>query len=637
MNDYRPLTSEEIEALQQNDCWAEDWTSVNVAEDFQPEFMHHVMMYGEVNIGSFNKMVNIDDAFQKHSGIRNATLANVTIGDDCLIENISDSIRNYDIGNETYISNIGVIKSAPLDSFGEGNHISVLSEAGEGNIMLFSGLTAPIAAYMLIIEKDKEAKMKLYQTIQDDINNRVPARGMIGDYVRITNTKEISGCVIQDYCDIANAEILTNCTLLGDCNEGAYVGTGVILENCIIGWDSTIDNAANLTDCFVGEYSLITDGFTAQSSLFFANSTMANGEACAAFCGPYAVSHHKGSLLIGGYFSFFNAGSSTNFSNHAYKMGPIHWGTLERGCKTASGAYLFMPVHIGAYTVCLGKTMTHPDTSLLPFSYLIGKDEKTILKPGRNLTTAGLYRDINKWPKRDHRHIAHCYSGVNKDWISTFIAQKLVRGKKLLQQLILNNGDEADKEYTYGGVVISNHDAHIGIEYYDAALKMYMKQALCDAEANGVCDINHKPIDMGDTITDWLDLGGMITSANTMSRFNENLKNGKFKDMASIQKEFKNIHYSYIDLEYPFAYLLILAYYHIEQITEQDAERIKQEGEKAKKWWLGMIEQDAKKEFALGDVDEDTYNKFIANLWEGTEQDKALGADHPKLSTDLVI
>ena len=38
MNDYRPLTSEEIEVLKSNDCWAEDWTSVNVAEDFKPNF-----------------------------------------------------------------------------------------------------------------------------------------------------------------------------------------------------------------------------------------------------------------------------------------------------------------------------------------------------------------------------------------------------------------------------------------------------------------------------------------------------------------------------------------------------------------------------------------------------------------------
>ena len=75
MNDYRPLTSEEIEVLRSNDCWAEDWTSINVSEDFKPNFMHRVMLYGEVNIGAFNKNVEVSQGFVKHSGINNATLA----------------------------------------------------------------------------------------------------------------------------------------------------------------------------------------------------------------------------------------------------------------------------------------------------------------------------------------------------------------------------------------------------------------------------------------------------------------------------------------------------------------------------------------------------------------------------------
>ena len=67
MNDYRPLTTEEIEVLKHNDCWAEDWTSVNVSEDFKPNFMHRVMLYGEINIGSFNKNVEVSQVFFRSS------------------------------------------------------------------------------------------------------------------------------------------------------------------------------------------------------------------------------------------------------------------------------------------------------------------------------------------------------------------------------------------------------------------------------------------------------------------------------------------------------------------------------------------------------------------------------------------
>lgn len=56
MNGYRHITDREIDILEANNCWAEDWTSVMVAEDFRPNFMHRVMLYGDIRIGAFEKM-----------------------------------------------------------------------------------------------------------------------------------------------------------------------------------------------------------------------------------------------------------------------------------------------------------------------------------------------------------------------------------------------------------------------------------------------------------------------------------------------------------------------------------------------------------------------------------------------------
>ena len=52
------------------------------------------------------------------------------------------------------------------------------------------------------------------------------------------------------------------------------------------------------------------------------------------------MTHHKSTLLIAGLFSFMNAGSGSNQSNHMYKLGPIHQGILERGAKTSSDSYI---------------------------------------------------------------------------------------------------------------------------------------------------------------------------------------------------------------------------------------------------------------------------------------------------------
>ena len=106
METYRQLTQTEIEILENNVCWAEDWQRVLVAEGFKPYNFHRVMFYGDIRLGEFEKQVEVTKGFFKHSGINDCTLRNVTVGNDCLIEKVGNYINNYSIGNDCYISNI---------------------------------------------------------------------------------------------------------------------------------------------------------------------------------------------------------------------------------------------------------------------------------------------------------------------------------------------------------------------------------------------------------------------------------------------------------------------------------------------------------------------------------------------------
>ena len=397
---YRNLTETEIATLKAGGCWAEDWQRIEVAEDFVAEFFNRVMFYGDIRLGVFDKCVEVSKGFLKHAGITNATLRNVNIGDNCLIENISGYINNYTVGSDTIITNVCTMETTEGATYGEGNLISVLNEVGEGNLILYHGLTSQAAAFMVRHFHNRPLKDAIRRLIREEIERTSPEIAYVGSNVKIVNTKEITNTVVYDDCEISGAARLSDCTIMSNPDASVYIGTGVICENSIICEGSSVINSVKIQDCFVGEACKISNGFTASNSVFFANSYMSNGEACAAFCGPFSASHHKSSLLIGGQFSFYNAGSATNFSNHAYKMGPMHYGVLERGSKTASGAYVLMPAHIGAFSVCFGKLMYHPDTRSLPFSYLIAYGDVMYLVPGRNLTTVGLYRDIRKWPKR---------------------------------------------------------------------------------------------------------------------------------------------------------------------------------------------------------------------------------------------
>ncbi len=610
MNDYRSLTSEEIEVLKSNDCWAEDWTSINVSEDFKPNYMHRVMLYGEVNIGAFNKNVEVSQGFVKHSGINNATLRNVTIGDDCLVENVGNFINNYTIGDDCYISNISTIETTEGATFGEGNLVSVLNEVGEGNVILFSDLNSQLAAFMVKHFSDKELKENIRQLIKTDIENKAPERGQIGSNVKIVNTKEITNCVINDLCEVNGASRLSDCTLLGSVHGNVYIGTGVIIENSIIAEGSSVINSVKIQDCFVGEACQLSNGFTASASVFFANSYMSNGEACAAFCGPFTASHHKSSLLIGGMFSFYNAGSATNFSNHAYKMGPMHWGILERGSKTASGAYLLMPATLGSFSVCFGKLMHHPNTRNLPFAYLIADGDKMFLIPGRNITTVGLYRDIKKWPKRDLRAQENRKSIVNFDWLSPFSVGEILKGKKILESLREVTGDNVS-QYLYHEYIIPASSLHKGIKYYDIALRIYMGAVLKRVLKR---DPAITPPSTQTGVGDWDDLSGLLLPVSEEERIVADLKDGTIETIQELISRFEEIDANYREYQWAWTYKMICDYYHISEITLEDANRIHEDYIKARRSWIAEIKKDAEKEYAMGDVEEEVYRNFVNSL-----------------------
>ena len=621
MNDYRPLSSEEIEALKKNGCWAEDWTSVNVSDDFETERLSQVRMYGEVNIGSLCGDLEIAEDFYCPCGIRNATLRNVTVGDLCLIENVGVYIANYVIGDSCHIANIGKMEWNHGEGCGEGDVISVLNEAGKGNVTLFCELTSQLAAFMTRHDGDRDLKRTLKQLIDENIAKRVNVDqthefewGIIGNNVIITNTKEITNCTIYDECEVENATALRYCTL-GSVYGEANVWDDVCLDNCIIDQNANISSGARLCNCFVGEACTISNGFTANASLFFANTEMHCGEACAAFCGPFSVSHHKGSLLIGGIFSFYNAGSATNFSNHAYKMGPLHWGELQRGCKTASGSYLFMPARIGAFSVVLGKVMSHPDTTCMPFSYIFGEGDKTVLIPGRNFASYGFYRDIRKWPERDSRPLEHRQNIINHDWLSPYAMQGVMQGLHILRHLHETQGEDA-QEYTWKGMTIPHKALCQGIKYYEAIVSMFFAKALIEGKEHAVYDEEYRPYTsfVQSENEPWSDLAGLMLPTRIENALADRIKNGELTGIEQINEELKRINDSYHDYLYGYAYRLILASYASDNITDTMAEEIMRRGKEAKAFWLTLMQQDIEKEYGMGDVEESVYKEHAGRI-----------------------
>lgn len=596
----RNLCGWETSILESRGCTAEDWKEVLVSDGFTPDTLWNVAFHGHIELGSMNAVIAVEEGFERRCGIRNATLNNVIVGDGTLIENVRGYISNYEIGDGCLIMNVGVMTSQDSSTYGTGSVISVMNEGGGGNVALYSGLTAQTAWLMA---SDRRARDFFLSKLKSADK---PEHGTIGAHSRIVGLGEMTNVQVGRSCEIQGSTRLSESTVNSCDSAPTLIGHGVIMSNSVVACGANIVDGAKVENCFVGESVHIGKGFSAESSLFFANSYMDNGEACAAFCGAFSTSHHKSTLLIGGMYSFFNAGSATNQSNHAYKMGPVHWGILDRGSKTASGCHILWPARVGSFSMVMGKVQTHPSTESLPFSYVIAEGKRTHVIPGINLKTVGTWRDINKWRKRDLRPDEAKRDYVNFEFPNPFVIQQAMEGKRLLESIEKEQGSDAES-YEYGNCTISRVNLLRGIRYYDMATKLFLHKMISGGRIGDDEELTVMPTDA----REWLDVGGLLAMKPDIDRLVEDMELRNIEDIEEVMEELARIDSSYSDDETEFARQLARSIRDEEGLSWDELRR---SCEEAHSVWLNMIRNDAEHEFALGDVDEAFLREFIETI-----------------------
>jgi hypothetical protein len=251
--------------------------------------------------------------------------------------------------------------------------------------------------------------------------------------------------------------------------------------------------------------------------------------------------------LVGGRFSFYNAGSGTNMSNHMYRLGPVHQGLMERGCKTASGSYILFPARIGAFTVVKGRHYNHPDTGAFPFSYLIETSEGSLLLPAANLAAAGTVRDIEKWAARDRR------TGEKRDllrispWTPPLI-EKIRRAATLLESF-----EGRGAEVIGHGVRIKTGGISKMSNVYKNAVDRYVGDILVTRVLSGkIPAAPALPID-----GPWIDVAGLIAPLQEVEALAAKVESGAIASSASLQQKMTALHENFSEWEWTYVRRLI--------------------------------------------------------------------------------
>ncbi len=618
--DYRHLTAEEVDLLVSRGCKAEDWSTVEITSSDALKYVRNVRFSGTVRFGRFDAAFTLPGGLRKHSGLRNATLHNVTVGDNTLVENITDYIANYVIGSDSYIENVSLLLNDGPCSFGNGVLVSVLNETGGREVRIYDRLSAQEAYVLAMYRHYPESVARLDSMVEAYAKSQTSEMGYIGNHVSIRNTRHIRGVRIGDGALISGVSRLKNGSVNSNMTAPVTIGHGVIADDFIICSGSWLSDNTTIERCFVGQSCHLGHGYSASDSLFFSNCQGENGEACAIFAGPFTVTHHKSSLLIAGMFSFMNAGSGSNQSNHMYKLGPIHQGVMERGSKTSSDSYILWPSRVGAFSLVMGRHVTHSDTSNLPFSYLIEKQDTTYLVPGVNLRSVGTIRDAQKWPKRDGRVDPDRLDCINYNLLSPYTIQKMFKGIKLLQNLQYSSGELSDI-YSYHSTKIRNSSLNNGLRYYRTAITKFLGNSIihrlkdlpAGADDDQIRALLRPSTPVGTGL--WVDLSGLIAPKSEVDSLLEALAGGEI-DLKGVAAAFAKMHANYYEYEWTWAYDKFGDFfgYPLESITSAQVADIVERWKTAVIGLDQELYEDAKKEFNLASM-----TGFGA---DGTKEDK---------------
>lgn len=605
MNTYRSLTKEEIGRLEAQACTAADWNEVQVAERFTTAHVHHARFSGKIRLGVFEGEFQLAGGVRKHAGLSYVVLHNVTVGDNCLIENVKNYIANYDIGESTFIENVDIILVDKKSRFGNGVEVSVLNETGGREVVIHDHLSAHQAYIMALYRHRPLLIERMKAVIERYAEEHASERGTIGNHVTIVNAGYIKNVRIGDCCEIEGAGRLKNGSINSNAADPVHIGYGVVCDDFIVSSGAHIEDGTMITRCFVGQACRMGHNYSASDSLFFSNCQEENGEACAIFAGPFTVTHHKSTLLIAGMFSFMNAGSGSNQSNHMYKLGPIHQGALERGAKTTSDSYVLWPARIGAFSLVMGRHVNHPDTSNLPFSYLIEDKNTTYLVPGVNLRSVGTIRDAQKWPKRDLRKDPMKLDQINYNLLSPYTIQKMMKGREILKELERVSG-ETSETYAYQSAKIKNSALNKGIRFYETAIHKFLGNSVIKRLENirfrSDEEIRQRLVpDTSIGKGEWVDVSGLIAPKSEIERVMSEIETGTLCTVKQMHERFAEMHACYYTYEWTWAYEKMLDFYHLEadKVTARDIVAIVRQWQESVVWLDRMVYEDAQKEFSL--------------------------------------
>ncbi|RFS24903.1 DUF4954 family protein [Chitinophaga silvatica] len=304
---YRKLTAYEVEALVRNDNTSDDWNTIFVSEEFNPQLVQHCHFYGMVRIGKLEPYYLEFHNLRLPVGLYNSTICACDFGDNVVVHNVN-YLSHYILGNEVIIANVNEMATTDYAKFGNGIvkeaesengriWLELCNENGGRRVMPFDGML-PGDAYLWTRNRDDEQLQQQFKSFTEkQFDKKRGYYGMVGDRCVIKNCKIIKDVTIGSDAYLKGANKLKNLTINSSMEASSQIGEGCELVNGIIGYGCRVFYGVKAVRFIMASHSQLKYGARLINSYLGSNATISCCEVLNSLIFPAHEQHHNNSFL----------------------------------------------------------------------------------------------------------------------------------------------------------------------------------------------------------------------------------------------------------------------------------------------------------------------------------------------------
>ncbi len=423
-NEFRELTTKEIQQLVNQLNYSSDWSKVWVSAPFFPEQIQHSKFYGLVRIGPMEQTYLSYRDLRLPTGIYNSTIVSSDIGACSAVHHVR-YMAHFIIGEQVLLSNINEMETSNNAKFGNGIlkegesadkriWMELCNENGGRSVVPFDGMQAADVYLWSRHREDSTFQNRLLEITDRHFSTQRGYYSTIADNVVLKNSNTIKDVKIGPHAYIKGVNKLKNVTVNSSKEAFTQIGEGCEIVNGIIGYGCRVFYGVKAVRFILSSHSQLKYGARLINSFLGDNSTISCCEVLNSLLFPSHEQHHNNSFLCAALIKGQSnmAAGATIGSNHNSRAadGEIIAG---RGFWPGLCVSIKHNSKFASYTLLVKGDFLHELDIRIPFSLVSNEadNNRLLIVPGYWFlyNMYALMRNTTKFNDRDKRTLKNQY------------------------------------------------------------------------------------------------------------------------------------------------------------------------------------------------------------------------------------